>query len=256
MVLAFPPTARSAQAATDSPRFDAASVKAVGYAGRVEMNSDAGRIDYRHIGIKALVWVAYPLTEFQIIWPHGILGNTKFYDVTATFPRNTTKEQLYLMLQGLLANRFGLVAHGETRDTPVFALKVSKSGLKIRRSDNPPGDGVLSISVSLGPDGWRLNDHLTPGSASAQSGITVAKLMQYFNNNSIFDRMLIDETGLAGYYNINMLIPPNAETTSAMPDAERFMAALQTQLGLTVEKKTAPVRVLVIDHLETAPTGN
>jgi uncharacterized protein (TIGR03435 family) len=105
-------TTEGAQPTPDgSPQFDAASVKVVEYAGPVQMNSDAGRIDYRHIGIKALVWVAYPLTEFQIIWPQQTAGNAKFYDVSATFPPQTTKDQLYLMLQGLLADRFKLTSH-------------------------------------------------------------------------------------------------------------------------------------------------
>lgn len=249
-----------------SPQFDAASVKVVQYAGPVEMNSDAGRIDYRHIGIKALVWVSYPLTEFQIVWPRGIVGNTRFYDVSATFPPNTTKERLYLMHQRLLADRFKLASHWETRDTPVLVLKISKRALKIHRSDNPPGDSVLSISVSLGPEGWRLSDHLPTASPGAPSGITVSKLIQYLNNSYIFDRMIVDQTGLKGYFNINMFIPPDGIASGStpdsgarvprMPDAEKFIDALQTQLGLTVEKQTAPVRVLVIDHLETVPTEN
>jgi uncharacterized protein (TIGR03435 family) len=261
--LALRSTAIGAQPVT---RFDAASVKVVEYAGPVEMKSDAGRIDYRHIGIKALVWLAFPLTEFQIIWPRQIAGNAKFYDVSATFPPHTTKDQLYLMLQGLLADRFKLASHWETRDIPVFALKISKRGLKVHKSDNPPGDDVLSISVSLGPDGWRLSDHLPNASPTAPSGITVSKLTQYLNNNYIFDRMLLDQTGLTGYYNINMFITPDAAgignspdtgaRTPVMPDAEGFVNALETQLGLTLEKQAAPVRVLVIDHLETVPAEN
>jgi uncharacterized protein (TIGR03435 family) len=76
--------------------------------------------------------------------------------------------------------------------------------------------------------------------------------------------MLLDRTGLDGYYSINMFIPSDsvAETNTAeiqsptMPDADRVRDALRSQLGLTVEKQTAPVKVLVIDRVETVPTEN
>jgi uncharacterized protein (TIGR03435 family) len=152
------------------------------------------------------------------------------------------------------------------RDTPVYALRISKRGLKVHKSDNPPGDDVLSIRVSLGPDGWRLSDHLPNASPASPSGITVSKLTQYLNNNYIFDRMLLDQTGLQGYYNINMFVAPDAAAIGGssetgtrapvMPDPESFVNALETQLGLTVEKQVAPVRVLVIDHLESVPVEN
>jgi uncharacterized protein (TIGR03435 family) len=248
--------------AQGQPQFDAASVKQVEYAGHVEMDSDAGRIDYRHIGIKALVWVAFPVTPWQIVWPEGLVGNARFYDVSATFPPGTPKERQQLMLQGLLAERFRLAAHMETRDEKVYALVVSGRGLRIHKSDNPPDEKALTISVHTGKDGFYLNDRLPDAPASAPYGITVSKLVQYFNNDSGFDRVVVDKTGLDGYYDINLFIPPPPEADSAadsggkLPDMQTFSDALEKQLGLRVEKRTAPIAMLIIDHLETVPAEN
>ncbi|HEY3841309.1 MAG TPA: TIGR03435 family protein [Bryobacteraceae bacterium] len=245
------------------PEFEAASVRTAPYAGAVDMNSDAGRLDYRHINIKALVWVAFPISEYQIVWPQGLLGNVNFYDVDATYPIGTPKPQIQFMLQRLLAERFNLQTHWEMRDSPVYVLKVAKSGLKIHKSPNPPDDKTLSISITNGPDGWSLHDRLPSASSTAPFGITVSKLVQYLNNNSIFDRMVVDETGLDGYYDITLLIKPDpgvpasaADAIRKSPDAEMTIDALASQLGLSLQKQTAPVNTLIVDHIDTRPTPN
>jgi uncharacterized protein (TIGR03435 family) len=252
-----------------SPQFEAASVRIARPGGRFSMDSDPGRIEYRGLNLRGLVWVAYSdeLNIHQYVWPESLIGHLKDYDISATFPPNTRDEQVHLMLQRLLADRFKMVSHRETREAPVYALTVPKGGPRIQKSENPPDPKALSISVHLGPDGWRLNDHLSDTPPSGPHGITLAKLTLYFNNNGIFDRMLVDRTGLEGYYGINMSILFDAESergpaenlapkSPAMPDADRFRDALQSQLGLKVESQTAPVKMLVIDRLESVPTGN
>lgn len=259
----------SAQGPTGSPQFEAASVRIAKPGGRFSMDSDPGRIEYRGLNLRGLVWLAYSdeLNIHQYVWPESLIGHLKDYDISATFPPNTRDEQVHLMLQRLLADRFKMVSHWETRETPVYALTAPKGGPRIQKSENPPGPDTLSISVGLGHDGWRLNDHLPNSSASAPHGITLPKLTLYCNNNGIFDRILLDRTGLDGYYSINMFIPSDsvAETGTpeiqsakppALPDADRVQDALRSQLGLTVEKQMDPVRLLVIDHLETTPTEN
>ncbi len=230
------------------PQFQAASVRVVPYDGAVDMNSDASRLDYRHINIKALVWVAFPITTYQIVWPHGLLGNVHFYDVQATYPAGTSKSQIQLMLQRLLTERFNLRTHWEVRDSPVYVLKSAKSGLKVRKSPNPPAGETLTMSIGNGADGWSLR--------TAPAGITISKLVQYLNNNFIFDRMVIDNTGLEGYYDINLLMKPDPDATGKLPDAETFVAALESQLGLVLQKETSPVNTLIVDHIDTTPTPN
>jgi len=256
-----------AGAATDAPRFDAASIKPVEWhGGSVVMDSDAGRIEYRQFGIKALVWVAFQVTLPQIVWPAWMANNNGgVYDISATFPAGTTEKQQHVMLQGLLADRFGMLTHRETRDAKVFALTVSSHGLKIRKSENPPDDATLSIGIRNGADGFHLNDRLADAPASAPYGITISKLVKYFNNGYL-DRVMVDRTGLEGYYDINLFIPPEVDTSAqapdqsgkppAMPGAPAYFDALEKQLGLKVETQTAPVEMLVIDHLDRDPSPN
>jgi uncharacterized protein (TIGR03435 family) len=253
-----------AQTQPDAPKFDAASVKPVEWhGGSVVMDSDAGRIEYRQFGLKALVWVAFQGTLPQIVWPDW-MANYKgdVYDISATFPTGTTQDQQHLMLQALLADRFKMVVHHETRQQKVYALVVSSRGLKIRKSDNPPDDATLTISVRTGKDGFHLNDRLPNAPASAPYGIKISKLVKYLNNGFL-DRVMVDKTGLEGYYDINLFIPPEIDThtepdgtTASSPNMQSYFDALDAQLGLKVETQTAPVEMLVIDHLEQNPTGN
>lgn len=251
------------QAQPALPRFDAASVKPAEPEESFGMNSDAGRIEYRHFGIKGLVWVAYQVTLPQIVWPAWMNNsNGGIFDVSATLPPGTTQDQKHLMLQELLADRFKMVVHHETRNQKVYALVASPHGLKIHKSDNPPDDATLSISVRTGKDGFHLNDRLPDAPPSAPYGIKISKLVKYFNNGYL-DRVMVDKTGLDGYYDINLFIPPEISphpepdgATTNSPGVQAYFDALEKQLGLKTETQTAPVEMLVIDHLERNPTDN
>jgi uncharacterized protein (TIGR03435 family) len=239
------------------PQLDAASVKPIEWhRGSVVMDSDAGRIEYRQFSLEALVWVAFQWTLPQIVWPDW-MENYKgsVYDISATFPVGTTQDQQHLMLQGLLADRFKMAVHHEIRNQKVYALVVSSNGLKIHKSGNPPDDATLTISVRTGKDGFHLNDRLPDAPASAPHGIKISKLVKYFNNGYL-DRVMVDKTGLEGYYDISLFIPLEIDTTATTPGMQAYFDALDAQLGLKVETQTAPVDMLVIDHLEQDPTEN
>ncbi len=220
------------------------------------MDSDAGRIEYRQFSLKALIWVAFQTTLPQIVWPDW-LDNYKgsVFDISATFPVGTAQDQQHLMLQSLLVDRFKMAVHHETRNQKVYALLISGHGLKIHKSGNPPDDATLTISVRTGKDGFHLNDRLPDAPHSAPYGIKISKLVKYLNNGYL-DRMMVDKTGLDGYYDINLFIPPDLDTMTTSPSMQSYFDALEAQLGLKVEAQTAPIDMLVIDHLEPAPTEN
>jgi uncharacterized protein (TIGR03435 family) len=96
----------------------------------------------------------------------------------------------------------------------------------------------------------------------APYGIKISKLVKYLNNGYL-DRVMVDKTGLDGYYDINLFIPPEIDahtepdgTPSGNPGMQAYFDALDAQLGLKTETQTAPVEMLVIDHLERNPTEN
>ena len=174
-----------------APQFDAASVKPVEWrGGSVVMDGDAGRIEYRQFGLKALIWVAFQCPLPQIVWPEWIADyKGDVFDISATFPVGTTQDQL--------------------PDAP----------------------------------------------ASAPYEIRISKMVKYFNNGYL-DRVMVDKTGLEGFYDINLFIPPEPDATTSNPGMQAYFDALEKQLGLKVESQTAGVDMLVIDHLEQNPTGN
>src|SRR5581483_7449185 len=103
----------------------------VGFAGGPG-TSDPSRIDYKGASLKMLLMRAYGLPAYQVIGPEW-LGSERF-DLVATLPPATTKEQLAIMLQKLLQDRFGLQTHRESREMSLFVLIPAKSGPKLKAS--------------------------------------------------------------------------------------------------------------------------
>jgi|HubBroStandDraft_1064217.scaffolds.fasta_scaffold384469_2 hypothetical protein len=116
--------------------FDVASVKPqVSGGGRGgTFRVEPGRIHYPAATLKLLLMSAYDLKDFQIVGP-GWLGDERF-TVDATMPPDTTGDQTRAMLRNLLADRFKVQVHRETKSLPTYSLAVAKSGLKI--PDTPP----------------------------------------------------------------------------------------------------------------------
>jgi uncharacterized protein (TIGR03435 family) len=89
----------------------------------------------------------------QYVWPESLIGHLKDYDISATFPPNTRDEQVHLMLQRLLADRFKMVSHWETRETPVYALTVPKGGAANSEIGKPSGSQSTQHQCASWP-GW------------------------------------------------------------------------------------------------------
>jgi uncharacterized protein (TIGR03435 family) len=164
-------TAALAQPA-QSPVFEAASVKPAPAqsAGRVwptvrggPGTSDAGRITFTNVTLVSVLIRAYDVKVYQVTGPAWLSSDR--YDIAAKIPESTNKEQCNLMLQSLLAERFHLVLHHETRELQGYELAVGKSGPKLRASSEAdPGAPPESDSLpKIDPNGFPLLDH--PGLA-------------------------------------------------------------------------------------------
>jgi uncharacterized protein (TIGR03435 family) len=143
-----------------------------------------------------------------------------------------TAAQAPQMMQSMLADRFGLVVHRETRTVPVYDLTVARSGIKL-----PVGDG--RVGMSAGPRLIRYG-----------SG-TMAELASQLS--SYLGRHVVDRTGLTGQYAISLSfapVDPSAAGGDAQDSAPSIFAALQEQAGLKLESARGPVEILVIDHAE------
>ena len=147
------------------------------------------------------------------------------------------------MLQALLAERFALKTHVETRELPIYALVVAKNGPKLEKSK------ANGTSIN-----WRTGQITVQGSDS-----TVGLLAEQLTK--VLDRVVVDKTGIQGRFAISLNWTPDdgaaANSSGSLADASgpSVFTAIQEQLGLKLVSQKGPVQVLVIDHVEM-PTEN
>jgi uncharacterized protein (TIGR03435 family) len=181
-----------------------------------------------------------------------------------------------LAIQRMLADRFQLAVHTETRDLPIFALTVARSGgrlgPKINKS-NIDCDAIAKANMQARSDAERIEVPRLPDGRSAclfshrfgrmlGGGTTMANFAQQVSR--ITSRIVHDRTGLPGGFDIDLEFTPDPTIyrdgapppgDSLDPGAPSFFTALEEQLGLRLEATRAPVEVLVIDRIEQ-PTEN
>ncbi len=206
---------------------------------------------------------------------------TDQYDIEAKAQGNPTKDQMRLMMQSLMADRFKLTVHHETRQLPVYALVLSKGGkfgLQLKPDDgscsSTPADiQAINTAPQLPQPAPSAESAkpippipcgvLIPVPASAPGRLRIAgrkvKLALLAemapNPTSGVDRPVLDHTDLDGTFDISIEWAPRLNGPAPpgfTPDADgpTFTEALQDQLGLKLESQTGPVDVLVIDHVE------
>jgi len=278
-----------ASAQPDDPKivFEAASVKPFPEGQPIQMSGctggpgsdDPGRITCEYVTLKMLVMRAYQVKAQEVFGP-GLLESARF-NILAKLPSGAAKEQVPIMFRNLLAERFKLVVHRESRQIPAYVITVSKGGLKMKETPPPSADPVEETPkggpLPIGKDGFPT---LRPssikggavtlfrnGQARLQAGgITVAKLAETFSFQ--LDRIVTDETGLAGKYDVTLYWTPESTEAGARrpplgPDSASdpgtepnvFVAAEQ-QLGLKLVSKKVARDVVVVDSAEKTPTLN
>jgi uncharacterized protein (TIGR03435 family) len=214
--------------------FEAASVKPAelpmaGGRGRVMIgmpsggpgSKDPGRIRYPFVSLRDLLIRAYDVKTYQITGPAWL--DTERYDITATMPPDTTMPQFRTMLQNLLAERFKLTMHRETKELPMYALIVAKNGPKLKESGDapPPPDGAADTPLppppsqpKIGPDGFPI----LPVPAGGRAGFFMMIMPgrgrlagEHQPIQSLVDRLtsqlgrpVTDATGLKGKYDITL----------------------------------------------------
>jgi uncharacterized protein (TIGR03435 family) len=198
-------------------------------------------------------------------------ANTELFDIQARAANsNPTKDQMRLMMQSLLADRFKLAVHTETRQGPVLALvldKPGKLGPQLRpHSDDPPCPSVASSTVRLpavaggypaicGYSG--MGPTTKPGHRNMGGrNVSIELMGGSFGAIGQLGRPVLDQTGLQGNFDyiIEWTPAPNDSqpANAAQPEqtGPTFLEALKDQLGLKLVPQTGPIDILVIDHIE------
>jgi uncharacterized protein (TIGR03435 family) len=231
--------------------------------------------------------MAYDLSGAQIFGPDWL--SEEMYDILATMPRGTTAPDFKLMVQNLLAERFKMTVHRETKEVEGYSLEVAPKGLRITESKrnpepvlaNPSAKGDPAITAPVGvfvdkngfPAPLPDNSIYPPGAGFAAT-IRVGAMFRVTALNmpmSEFAKYLspatgmptVDHTELTGVYDVHLEYKPTgtpppldgrtADIDTPGPD---LFDAVQSQLGLKLVRRKVPQEILVIDHLEKVPTEN
>jgi uncharacterized protein (TIGR03435 family) len=203
------------------------------------LNADAANL-------MRLIMYAYNLRSYQVSGapPHPALGDAR-YDIVAKAEGDSapTKDEFRQMLQVLLADRFKLKVHRETREIPVYELVVGKNGPKFKESA-PDASPVAHYAAS------DRNYRVTIPKATMDDVLTAIE-------NSLLDRPVLDKTGLTGTYDIKMTYLPDIKAYRETPDLSdiSIFTAVEQQLGLKLEAQKAMVEILIVDRVEE-PSAN
>jgi uncharacterized protein (TIGR03435 family) len=231
-----------AQTAPSVRPFEVASVKPHTGPGRVGISTSGPRLNAEPANLWALIAYAYNLKTYQIpsTPPLSALGN-EYYDIVAKAEGDgaPTKDEFRGMLQLLLADRFKLAVHRETREMPVYALLVGKNGPKFKAS---APDASPDTHYAASGRNWEV----TIPKATMDDVLRAIE-------SSILDRPVLDKTELKGTYDVKMTytpnIPPNRRSEPDPEDISIF-TAVEVQLGLKLEAQKAKMEVLVVDRVE------
>jgi uncharacterized protein (TIGR03435 family) len=247
-------TDTAAQTSTPDARlltFDVASIKRNNSGpGPVMIVSpmESDEILVRNASPRLIVGEAYGVPLHDQITGLPAWADSEAYDLTAKVSehdlpafRKLLPMQRSPMLQTVLANRFHLICHMETKTLPALALVVAKGGPKLKQ-----------VEPRILPNG--LKDPGGIDSTRKQMTATGASMLPltHFLQRQL-GKSIVDRTGLAGNYDFKLNWTPDPGTTAAPADAESgpsLLTAIQEQLGLRLEPAKAPIQILVVDHIE------
>lgn len=232
----------------------------------IRMNAERSMIHYVNVSLRDMIRVAYNVKEFQVTGPDWIRNR---FNIEAKYPAGATEDQVPQMLQSLLRDRFKLQFHNETKDHAVFALVVGKNGPKLKPSevkatdypDSPnrkPGTPVRGdLQIMGSPTGMHLKG----------PALTLSRLCETLS--MFVDQPVVDQTGLKERYDIDLTFMPENMRMRGGPggpgqgvdggaDAQPRITLFEAiqDLGLKLEPRKAPLQMLIVDHIEKAPTEN
>jgi bla regulator protein blaR1 len=261
-----PVTANQAKMASEAaaPGYEVTSVK-IDPSGNPNRNvtwrETPDGLTLENVTVELLIRQAYGLHTYQIEHEPEWAAQKEF-DISARIGSDEvrhlqmmTKEQAIAerqtMLQSLLADRFHLEAHHETKDGPSYSLVLAKNGPKFHEGPPAPSSGSSALT---GPPVVMGNGLLKFNGAPMS---TLARLI-----SQVIGRPVLDHTGLPGKYEFTLKwtpdefdLPATAEqpdSTSPEPAGTSIFTVIQDQLGLKLESTKSPVDILVVDHIEPA----
>ena len=222
------------------PEFDAASIKPNTSNGHSSTRLTPGEVFMENVPLRKCIALAWNISEDResaISAPDWL--DFERFDIVAKFSPNTSADQVRIMLQNLLADRFLLKLHRDAKEMLVYALVTGKNEPKFAESA-PGTPGTFSMNAG----------HLT-GKAVPMSALADRLSSHLFG----LDRPVVDRTGLQGLYDFTLDWTPDG-VQGADDFRPSLFTALQEQLGLKLEAAKGAVAVLVVDSMERTPASN
>jgi uncharacterized protein (TIGR03435 family) len=237
-----------------------------------------GRFLTKNISLLDYIRFAYKLSDGQVeilqaSAPNWIASERFDIQARSELP-HPTKDQMRLMMQFLLAERFALRAHAETRPIDALALvlvKQGKPGPQLR--PHPSGDATCSNVARPTDPGVKTSAEIpsicgalmnvgVPGAASrvriGGQRVPLALLAAQLGQMGGFDRPIVDQTGLSG--NFDLVLEWGSDSAEVPRDESNqqvyMLNALKEQLGLKLERRKVPLTIVLVDHIDRQPTGN
>ena len=245
------------QTAATRPAFEVASVKQwVPGSGVHLLDCSGDRFSVAGLRFGYIVQWAYDLQpatggEFLQRVPASIRTNP--YEIQAKAARPIASEsQCRLMVQALLADRFKLAFHYETRDAELVDLVVARGGPKLRKA--LPADEGTDVNFVLNGVAYTHPPIADADTRAHTKGVTMQELAQWLTTPVLAPQPIADKTGLEGRYKIDFRISTSLPVDSQDPVDPPLEAAL-AKLGLRLEKHRGSVKVPVLDHIEPPDPG-
>ncbi len=282
----FAAVAAYAQTAPGPVEFEVASVKPaapLANSVNVGVHVDGAQVHISDFSLQDYIRVAYRVKLYQVTGPDWL---SERFNVDAKLPEGATREQVPDMLQSLLASRFEMKMHRDSKEFPVYSLTVASGGLKLKETPPDKDDdtaagvrgGATDVSASGGRGGVSVNFGRGSSFTFANNKLEAKKLtMTAFADMlaRFVDRPVVDRTELKGSYDFTIDLTP--EDYMAMmiqsavsagvklpPEALRLLDGASDDslhnalrnFGLKLEPTKAPLEVLVIDLILKTPVAN
>jgi uncharacterized protein (TIGR03435 family) len=240
---------------------------------------DKARIDMGFVTLTDLIVEAYKVKPHQVSGPEWL--SMERFNIQAKLPEGAAEGQVPQMLRAMLADRFGMRVHTESRMVSAYALVVGKNGAKLQPSTLPPdpepAKGLTTltssnggaVSASAGPAG---PTRMTMGPNGVQMVLLKTKIPAFADLlSSILGKPVIDRTGMTDFYQITLDIPQEdvqniaralgiggAGATVGVPTDPGGSSMFQAveKFGLRLDSRKELIEMLVIDHIEKLPTAN
>jgi uncharacterized protein (TIGR03435 family) len=198
-----------------------------------------GRLSTSNATVKQVVYFAYGVMPFQVAGGADWVGSEGFDIEAKPADAGASREQVQQMAKRLLAERFQLKTHVETKELPIYALVAGKRGSKLVEDHSENTDVRMT------------------NNRGEMTGVRATMPMFASSLSRVLQRQVVDETGLKGAFSFKLQFlpdpkPPGPDEEEAGPhgDGASLFTALQEQLGLSLKATKGPVEVLVIDSAE------